>query len=82
MQNIFGTEDEDDDNICKILNNYQSLAEIGVGFTSAVSVGIRINTDEKSCEEETTYILEKVSSFSILNDATNTVSSFHKKLVE
>ena len=55
------------------------MSKIGVEFTSAISVGIRINTNEKLCEEEITYILEKVSYFSILNDATNTVSYFHKK---
>ena len=79
VPNIFGTEDEDGDNICEMLNNYQPMAEMGAESTYAIPVGIQIDTDGKLREEETTSILKIVSSFSIVNDATNPDSSFHRK---
>jgi len=79
VPNIFGTEDEDGDNICEMLNNYQPMAEMGAGSTYAIPVGIHIETDGKLREEEFTSILKKVSSFSVLNDAANPDSSFHRK---
>merc|ERR1712238_242161 len=83
VQNIFGTNDEDDDSVNDMLNNYQPMAEIGEGSTYtgtyAIPVGIHIETDGKLREEEFTSILKKVSSFSVLNDAANPDSSFHRK---
>jgi len=41
MQNIFGTNDEDDDSICEMLNNYQPMAEIGEGPTYAIPIATK-----------------------------------------
>ena len=79
VPNIFGTEDEDGDNIFEMLNNYQPMTEMGAESTYAIPVGIQIDTDGKLREEETTSILKIVSSFSIVNDATNPDSSFYRK---
>ena len=41
VQNIFGTNDEDDNSICEMLNNYQPMAEIGEGSTYAIPIATK-----------------------------------------
>ena len=41
VQHIFGRNDEDDDSICEMLNNYQPMAEIGEGSTYAISIAMK-----------------------------------------
>ena len=64
VPNIFGTEDEDGDNICEMLNNYQPMAEIGAESTYALTES---------------YAKKKPHLYWKLNDATNPDSSFHRK---
>jgi len=41
VQNIFGTNDEDDDSICEMLNNYQPMAKIGEGSTYTIPIAMK-----------------------------------------